>query len=71
MLLINLTHRCECVLLMVVVQSQKPGTRPLPCFFGPKDFEALAESDCVFTRKMHPDVSGDLYAMLDQHISTH
>jgi hypothetical protein len=52
------------------VQSQKPGARPLPCFFGPKDFEALVESDCVFTRKMHPEVSGDLYAMLDQHIST-
>jgi hypothetical protein len=49
---------------------QKPGARPLPCFFGPKDFEALVESDCVFTRKMHPEVSGDLYAMLDQHIST-
>lgn len=48
----------------------KPGARPLPCFFGPKDFEALVESDCVFTRKMHPEVSGDLYAMLDQHIST-
>ncbi|ELR20600.1 xylosyltransferase I, putative [Acanthamoeba castellanii str. Neff] len=54
----------------ITVSQRKPGARPLPCFFGPKDFEALVESDCVFTRKMHPEVSGDLYAMLDQHIST-
>lgn len=49
---------------------EKKGIHMWPCFFGPKDFAAMTASDCVFTRKLLPDVSGDLYDMLDQHMAT-
>ncbi len=31
----------------------------------------MVDSDCVFARKLHPEVSQDLYAMLDQRRSEH
>ncbi|ELR24154.1 xylosyltransferase 1, putative, partial [Acanthamoeba castellanii str. Neff] len=34
-----------------------------------RDFQVMVESDCVFARKLHPEVSQDLYATLDQHRS--
>ncbi len=68
---INLTSFDQWVigLLSNTPALQKKGIHMWPCFFGPKDFAAMTASNCVFTRKLHPDVSGDLYDMLDQHMA--